>query len=143
MPHTYDYPRPNAAVDIIVLDHASAPTQILLIQRKNEPFAEQWAFPGGFIDENEDPSHAAARELAEETNLADLPLTPFRFYGAPKRDPRFHCLSCVFATYADPASVSPVAADDAAATQWHPLNKLPHLAFDHSQILSDYLATLS
>ena len=80
--------------------------------------------------------------LAEETNLTELPLTPFRFYGAPDRDPRGHCLSCVFVTYADPAKVTPVAADDAAATQWHPLDKLPPLAFDHSQILADFLATL-
>lgn len=142
MSFTYDYPRPNAAGDIIVLDHLIAPTLILLIQRRNRPFAGQWAFPGGFIDENEDPADAAARELAEETSLTKLSLTPFRFYGNPKRDPRFHCLSCVFTTHAEPVTVQPQAADDAAATRWWPLTDLPPLAFDHSQILSDYLATL-
>lgn len=143
MPFTYDYARPNAAADIILLDRPESPTQILLILRKNDPFANHWAFPGGFIEENEDPAHAAARELEEETSLTNLPLSPFRFYGHPKRDPRFHCLSCVFTTHAAPDTIAPKADDDAADAQWHPLNDLPQLAFDHSQILSDYLATLT
>lgn len=140
MPYTYDYARPNAAADIIVLDRLDSPTCILLIQRKNEPFADQWAFPGGFVEENEDPAHAAARELEEETGLGGMPLRPFRFYGDPERDPRFHCLSCVFATHAEPSTINPVAADDAANVHWWPLDKLPLLAFDHEVILRDYLS---
>ncbi|MDP0490037.1 MAG: NUDIX hydrolase, partial [Verrucomicrobiota bacterium JB023] len=113
MPYTYDYPRPNAAADIILLDDPTSPAAILLIQRKNEPFAGQWAFPGGFIEEDEDPAIAAARELEEETSLSQIKLSPFRFYGDPQRDPRFHCISCVFAGYATPSEVNPKAEDDA------------------------------
>ena len=104
---TYDYARPASAADIILLDHAKNPSCVLLIKRKNDPFAGQWAFPGGFIDEGEDPADAAARELEEETGLTGIALKPFRFYGQPNRDPRFHCISCVFAGVADPASVRP------------------------------------
>jgi ADP-ribose pyrophosphatase YjhB (NUDIX family) len=45
-------------------------TGLLIIKRAIEPFIGQWAFPGGFVD-NEDESimAAAARELKEETGV--------------------------------------------------------------------------
>ncbi len=42
---------------------------MLLIQRKDEPFKNKWALPGGFVEENETAEEAAYRELKEETDL--------------------------------------------------------------------------
>ena len=59
-PHEYD---------VILLNHAEDPTGILLIQRKNDPFAGMWAFPGGFIDEDaSDADHVllAGKDQAED-----------------------------------------------------------------------------
>ena len=44
--------------------------EVLMIKRKNPPFAGHWALPGGFIDPGETPKQAAMRELVEETELA-------------------------------------------------------------------------
>ena len=51
MPYTYPYPRPAVTVDCVVfgLDLAAADLKVLLIQRKKDPFAGRWAFPGGFV----------------------------------------------------------------------------------------------
>jgi ADP-ribose pyrophosphatase YjhB (NUDIX family) len=50
----------------------------LWIKRKTEPFAGLWAVPSGFMEENETPQQAAAREVFEETrarvNLAEMEL---------------------------------------------------------------------
>ena len=52
-------------VDTVVLDNG----RILLIKRKNEPFRDHWALPGGYMDADETARAAAHRELEEETGL--------------------------------------------------------------------------
>ena len=49
---SYDYPRPALTVDLVIATREALP-RVLLIRRKNEPFAGSWAMPGGFVDENE------------------------------------------------------------------------------------------
>src|SRR5262249_18627738 len=40
--------------------------RVLLVQRRNPPYRNEWAFPGGFVDEGEDPEDACVREVKEE-----------------------------------------------------------------------------
>ena len=53
--HVYDFPRPMVTVDCVVfgLDLEAEDLKVLLIQRKRDPFAGLWAFPGGFVEEKE------------------------------------------------------------------------------------------
>lgn len=135
----YKYPRPAVTVDILLISK-SVPRRILLIQRLRDPFINQWALPGGFVNENEDLSVAAARELNEETGVEGLPLQQFRAYGTPFRDPRGHTVSIVFWSEIDVASTSICAGDDAGDAQWALIEALPLLAFDHHQIITDFLS---
>jgi len=50
---------------IVILDKT-----ILLVQRKNEPFAGSWAIPGGKQNFGESLRAAAAREVFEETGIS-------------------------------------------------------------------------
>ena len=56
-------------VDIVVSKLYNNKTTVLLIKRRNNPFKNFWALPGGFVDENEDLEAAAIRELQEETSI--------------------------------------------------------------------------
>ena len=69
---------------------------VLLIQRKHPPMKGAWALPGGFVDQGEDPLHAAVRELEEETGLVGTEPTLLMVMGDPKRDPRKHIVSVVY-----------------------------------------------
>jgi 8-oxo-dGTP diphosphatase len=40
-----------------------------MIKRKGQPFKGYFAFPGGFVDYNEEPQQGCLRELKEECNL--------------------------------------------------------------------------
>ena len=135
MSYTYPYPRPAVTTDVALFSRQESAWHVLLIQRKNAPFQDHWALPGGFLDENEAPETGAARELEEETNLSAIALSPLGFWGEPGRDPRGHTVSLVFWATTD-TDQSPVAKDDAKKVAWFPLTGLPELAFDHDLIIN-------
>lgn len=49
---------------------------VLLGRRRGAHGAGEWSFPGGKVDPGEEPSHAAARELEEETGLVATNVEP-------------------------------------------------------------------
>lgn len=112
--------------------------QLLLIKRKNEPFKDCWALPGGFVDENEDLEVAAKRELEEETQVKVNSLEQIRAYGKPFRDPRSHVVSIAYFGEVNDTTTAK-ASDDAKEVNWFLINDLPQLAFDHQDIISDAL----
>ncbi len=123
--------KPRCTVDIIVTDEAG---QVLLIERRTPPYG--WALPGGFVDPGERLDAAARREAREETGIELEDLIQFATYSEPSRDPRGHTLSTV---YLATAHGQAQAASDAAQIAWFPLDALPKMAFDHAQILQDYI----
>ena len=144
--HTYRYPRPSVSADAVVLETPGAgegtETRVLLVRRRNEPFRDHWALPGGFLDMEETTEACARRELAEETGLS-LPELPFRFVGLyddPARDPRGRVLSAAYLVEVPAGRCVLHAGDDAADARFFPLSALPPLAFDHARILKDALA---
>lgn len=125
-------------VDIILTRKFNSKSEVLLIQRLNEPFKNKWALPGGFVDKGEDLEPAAKRELLEETSVSIKNLSQFKTYGKPGRDPRGDTVSVVFYAEVDD-NVIAQAADDAKDVRWFAMNDLPDLAFDHAEILSDFI----
>ncbi|SDC54066.1 ADP-ribose pyrophosphatase YjhB, NUDIX family [Paenibacillus sp. UNCCL117] len=116
--------------------------EVLLIQRKNEPFQGQWALPGGFSSPDESLHDCARRELQEETGIAEVHLEYFGVYSEPGRDPRGWMIShAYFALVKEEALAERRAADDAADVRLFPVADLPALplAFDHHQIIGDAL----
>ena len=137
--YCYDYPRPAVASDIIVLTKQKGKLKLLLIERKNEPFAGMFAFPGGFMDPDETALEAARRELEEETSVKSSSLKQFKTYSEPKRDPRGRIMSVVHWVFIPNLSEFK-AGDDAASAKLFDINNLPALAFDHQEILKDFLS---
>ena len=132
--YSYDYPRPALTVDAVLVTREGTP-KVLLIRRKKDPFAGSWAFPGGFVEENEPLADALRRELREETGLEVEDVEQLYTAGNPGRDPRGWTVSVAYLVRVDPAKLTPVAADDAEAVGWFPVDAPPPLAFDHAMIL--------
>jgi len=135
--YKYEYPRPMVTTDIVVFNKKENDVFILLIKRKNEPFKDKWALPGGFVDEYEPLIHAAQRELEEETGLRIFDLSQFFAYGDPGRDPRGHTISVVYTAIIEDETPVANAGDDAKEAKWFNIKKLPELAFDHRIIVKD------
>ena len=137
MAYTYKYPRPAVTADCVVITNEQQP-KVLLIQRGNEPFKGCWAFPGGFMDMDETTEHCAVRELKEETGLAISDLHQIGTYSKIDRDPRGRTISVVYLVIID-SPVEVTGQDDATKAEWFPITNLPHLAFDHFDIMQDAL----
>jgi 8-oxo-dGTP diphosphatase len=131
-------------VDLVILTVRDATLQVLLVKRGNEPFAGEFALPGGFMRDGEPLGSAARRELAEETNMDTerLHLEQLSTYADPDRDPRGRIVTVAYLAVA-PNLPTPVAGTDAADASWQPVEPLlagggPR-AFDHHQILVEGL----
>jgi 8-oxo-dGTP diphosphatase len=124
--------------------------EVLLVRRRNDPFAGSWALPGGFMEPGETVEQTAARELLEETALSCLDLRQLRVY--PEGLDRWVLVSAHYGTMAMPSV--PVAGDDAAECGWWRVSLLGQvrysrgetvmgsLAFNHDQVVRDALEAL-
>ncbi|MFP5263513.1 MAG: NUDIX domain-containing protein [Blastocatellia bacterium] len=132
--YCYEHPRPAVTVDIVLFRREAGRVEVLLIKRGRDPFKGRWAFPGGFVDEDESLEDAAARELREETGLENVRLKQVGAFGDPGRDPRGHTVSVAFAALLETPDEAR-AGDDAEEAAWHTVARPPLLAFDHKKIL--------
>jgi 8-oxo-dGTP diphosphatase len=134
MTYTYKYPRVALTADIMIFRKKEANTQLLLIQRKYDPFKGMWALPGGFIEMEETLIQAAIRELKEETGLNFEELSFLNVFDKLDRDPRGRTISAVFYGFLE-ETLNIKAGDDASQAQWFSIGDLPDLAFDHQEII--------
>ncbi len=140
--YTYNYPRAALTVDAIVFVKEKNELLVLLIERGREPFINKWALPGGFIEMDETLEAACKRELFEETGLKADKMTQFKTYDAIDRDPRHRTISVIYYTELNEKQ-QVKGGDDASRAEWFPITDLPELAFDHKQILDEFLALKS
>lgn len=146
-PQKYD--QPSVTVDMLIFtvddklgDLKKTPAEkelkVLLIKRKNHPFKDCWAIPGGFVDMNESVEEAALRELKEETNIENVYLEQLYTWGETARDPRMRVISVSYMALVPKESLKPKAGDDAAQTAWFVVKKkdLLEYASNKSSILS-------
>ena len=124
---------PALTVDVVALA-GDPPHGVLLIVRRNEPFAGAWALPGGFVEAGERVVEAAARELGEETGVEAGALELLGVYDTPGRDPRGPTVSIVYVMRSAGELAAP-GGDDAGDARWFALDALPALAFDHAAIV--------
>ena len=135
MEYSYKYPRPAVTADCVVITNEPLP-KVLLIQRGAEPFKGSWAFPGGFMNMDETTEECAIRELEEETGLKVATVHQIGAYSKVDRDPRGRTITVAYLAIIDsPMEVK--GQDDAAKADWFPITDLPHLAFDHYDIMTD------
>lgn len=135
MAHAHKPPILTTTAIIEVYDQGSF-KGIVLIERGKAPWGK--AIPGGKVEYGETVEEAVRREMMEEVNLELADLKQFHVYSDPKRDFRHHSVEVAHTARADRL---PVAGDDAAKAFVVRLEDIPwnELAFDHAQVLTDYI----
>ena len=142
--YEYEYQMPSITCDIIVNRQKFNKTggvtnEILLIKRKNEPFKDYWALPGGFMEIDETLEACARRELKEETSIEANDIYFKKMLDKVDRDPRGRVISAVFVTNVG-QHIEAKANDDAKELDWFNINDLPkNMAFDHKELFQTIL----
>ncbi len=118
---------------------AEAAGGLYLIRRRWAPGKDQWALPAGYVELDESPAAAAARETAEETGLRVAVGQFVGIYPYLERGGERGGLVIVY--HGQVEGGRPEAGDDAAEVRLFRLDDLPaDLAFDtHRAALRDWL----
>jgi 8-oxo-dGTP diphosphatase len=136
---SYKFPRAALTVDAVVFSKEKNSLEILLIQRKHEPWKGMWALPGGFLEVDETCEQGAKRELEEETGLKNVDLTQLYVYDAVDRDPRERIISVAHYGFTDKNQNPVKGSDDASDARWFDTKSLPPMAADHLSIIEKAL----
>ncbi len=115
----------------VVLQVRHGQLHVLLWRRGQPPFADAWALPGGPLGLKETLGKSIARQLATKVDVRELAhLEQLETRSDPGRDPRGRVLATAYLGLV-PADVDSALPVD---TQWHPIDALPDMAFDHRSI---------
>ena len=116
------YANPCSATAAFILNERG---ELLVARRGKEPAKDTLDLPGGFVDMDETIEQGMRREILEETGLEVDHLT--YLFSLPNRylysGMTIHTIDMFYRVHV-PSSVRPVAADDAAALTWMPLDQV-------------------
>jgi ADP-ribose pyrophosphatase YjhB (NUDIX family) len=132
-------PAPAHVTLAVVLQVRAGTLQVLLWQRAREPYKGAWALPGGYLERGETLEESIRRHLAEKVDVRELShLEQLETRGDPERSPHEWQLATAYLGLV-PTGVDPALPGD---TTWHPVDRLPPMAFDHGAIARDGQARL-
>ncbi len=121
---------PLLTVDALIIFEG----KLVLIRRRNPPFKDCLALPGGFVEVGETVEAAVIREAKEETGLDIEIIKLTGVYSDPLRDPRGHTVSVC---YLAKGRGKLKAGSDAKDIGLFGLDDMPELAFDHNKIIEN------
>lgn len=128
-----DYPPIICTVDVVLMTLKDDALHVVLLKRKNEPFAGMPALPGGYIHSQEDKTawDAASRVLKDKTGIVSPYLEQLATYSGAERDARGWSVSIVYYALV-PGEVLGAAHEGLVVA---PVGRLPKLPFDHKNII--------
>jgi 8-oxo-dGTP diphosphatase len=129
-----EFETPIATVDAALFTLRQDQLSVVLARRDKEPFAGQFALPGGFVhtDEDEDTEATARRVLKEKAGIAAPYLEQLFTFSGKHRDPRRWSISVAYFALVAESELSGGSFDLVPVDR---LTRMPHLAFDHNRIV--------
>lgn len=124
--------QPTHVTLAVVLQVRGGDLQVLLWQRARQPFQGAWALPGGYLNPGETLEQSIRAHLAAKVDVRELShLEQLETLSEPDRSPKEWQLATTYLGLI-PSDLDPELPGD---TDWHPVDVLPELAFDHRAIV--------
>ena len=131
------------AVDAVIFTIKDNALHVLLIQMQKQPFTNDWAIPGGLIEDEETTLQAAERILFSQTGVSGVYLEQLMTFDDVDRDPSGRVLSVAHVALLPDAKAELKTTDKYNDVRWWPVHKLPTLAYDHKTILDTAVQRLT
>jgi ADP-ribose pyrophosphatase YjhB (NUDIX family) len=124
--------RPTHVTLAVVLQVRESRLQVLLWERAKEPFEGAWSLPGGYLEPGQTLERSIRRHLATKVDVREVAwLEQLEVRSDPDRHPREWQLATAYLGLV-PSDLDPALPED---TAWHPVDRLPPMAFDHEPIV--------
>jgi 8-oxo-dGTP diphosphatase len=130
----------NVAVVLVIFTILNEEVCALLINRSGEPFLNWWALPGGLLLPSETLAEAAARKLQGETGVTDVYLEQLYTFDGLDGESQPSVAAAYFALV-DSRRVR-LRGEPTWQPAWHPVDRLPPLAFDNRKVVEYALTRL-
>jgi ADP-ribose pyrophosphatase YjhB (NUDIX family) len=112
----------------VVLQVREGRLRVLLWQRAREPYLGAWSLPGGALEPGETLEASIRRHLVSKVDVREVAhLEQLETRSDPKRHPERRVIATAYLGLV-PMGVDPGIPAD---TEWHPVDDLPAMAFDH------------
>ena len=126
----------HVAIDCVIFGFDGEEIKLLLFKREVEPFKNEWALIGGFIDDRENIEDGVNRILQDKVGLKNIFLEQTRCYGKSDRDPGGRVLS--IGHYAlIPLKDHELQVVESFQGKWFSFDDIPELILDHNLIIED------
>jgi 8-oxo-dGTP diphosphatase len=130
-----DYEQPSVTVDLVIFTVNNDRLKVMLVKRAENPFADCWAIPGGFLKLSESLEDAALRVLKEKAGVENVYVEQLYTFGDPDRDPRARVITVSYFALIPWKNLVQPESDKVADLMWASVDHLPKLAFDHKEIV--------
>lgn len=138
----HSYQNPSLAVDLVVFGYSKEQLSVLLLNRKEAPFQDQWVLPGAFLQMEERFLDTCSRVLKTKLGMDDVYMEQLFSFDDPARDPRGRAIAVAYYALVNPARVAISAGSMANDVAWFNIKELPGLGFDHKEIFEIALQRL-
>lgn len=130
------YEAPTLTVDAVIFRLTDGELEVLLTKRSQEPFKDDWALPGGYCAKGQTTIEALGeivkRKVGVDLDAQLAYIEQLYTFDTVARDPRGHAVSVTYMGCGRAVETSPAE----QTVDWHRVNHLPGLAYDHSKIIS-------
>lgn len=130
------YEQVAVTVDLVVFTVNDDALNVMLVKRAEEPFADRWSLPGGFLRSSESLEDAALRVLKEKAGVEDVYVEQLYTFGDLARDPRARVITVAYFALIPWKELVSSPSDKVTDLMWASATRLPKLAFDHREIVT-------
>ncbi len=135
MKYSSPYTPPTLTVDAVIFQLNGNELEVLLTKRSQEPFMGEWALPGGYNAAGSTTIEALASVVKRKSGV-DIDgqlayVEQLYTFDTVARDPRGHAVSVTYMG----CGKDIVPANGSEHSAFFPVDRLPHLAYDHEEII--------